>query len=231
MAQDQGALGELQRQAQARGLDAPQVAAFLAGAAWFLDEPPTHKGRSYHYIDAAGRLLPLVQADAFSAGHEAAGGGALWRVPLGQGLWLGASIQLDRGRCALTQAQMAGWGVAEDRVTSALRSMLFHKSWDVVPRVEGAWELYQAGDGLDAERALILEDLDYGRFRAGLWVALPHAGALMVLEAARLEQRAAFAQAARARYEAAAQGSDPAHVPLSPRVYALERWDRLREVA
>jgi hypothetical protein len=204
-------------------IDATNDSGFAAGAALARSEPAGHAARGWSFVEAAGRLVPSIQAPSWALGYASVRGEAPWRVPLVEGLEVGYLIELDFGVCALTEAQMRAWGVTADRVTSAARSLLFHKTWAAAPVKEQFWEVYAHPDGHNAARALILADIDYARARAGILFALPEPGALMVIDRGRPpEARARFAQRARQRHKEAAQ-------PLSAEIYTLEgervaRW-------
>lgn len=217
------ALGEALRDPQAPPRRAA-TAGFVSGVDLVLSETPGHKARSWGFVEAAGRLIPTVQPWTFGVGHQAACGLKPWSVPFEGWLRTYYLLELDFGFCALTQEQVQRWGVSQDRVTSAGRSLLFHKSWEAQPTPEQEWEVYTHHDGHNAARALVLADMDYPRARKGLYFAMPSPDRLMVMD--QYQGPEALQRFTQAAQDALAQ----AKVPLSDTIYTWEDARHLRRV-
>ena len=173
------------------------------------------------YEQVAGKMFLGVVDPGLDAGVQAVTGSPCWRLPIDEDLGLMAWIELEQGRRPITQAQAQRWGVTDDRVQSAARSMLYHRTRDVIthrgylghPEVQAV----ALGDGLDAARCVVICDVLFGEldeFKAVM--AMPHPDLLLLAPSREAQALAQLQAAAWAAYEAAEH-------PLSPRIYALER--------
>jgi hypothetical protein len=169
-------------------VSAEDCVAYAAGVKAALGRPVLTAVSSWEFTEVAGRLVPTVERLAFQDGFRDGGGGAPWERPFGgagSDLCVHYYVELDRGHQLLTKAQVGTWGVTDDRITSASRSLLYHKTMQGEPaRHESGLECYGLRDGYDASRALILPDLDYHRTRAGVLVAVPSPHLLLFADVA-----------------------------------------------
>jgi hypothetical protein len=200
------------------------VAAFARGVHAVLLEPARSPSASWDFARAAAGLLPRVERRAWMDGVRAAAGAPAFALPFGGDLVVGFVIELDVGWRALTEADVARWGVTADRVERAAASLLFHRSaghgLEPTPR-EGVQTL-RIGDGFDAARALVLDAIDFDRTRARCYFAVPSCDRLIVSDGADASALEAVATEARAHFEGA-------HQPLSAAVFAWEATRRIPE--
>lgn len=149
------------------------IGGFASGVKTAISEPPRSKANDWTYEQCAGRMMPNLEVDTYLLGVEAAGFDEPWHVRFSEDLLLVITIELDRGYRPLTQSQVDAWGATGDRVYSAARSMLFHKTRDVRLRHNDPREgvhTVKLGDGHDAARGIVLtevffSDLDESTFR------------------------------------------------------------------
>lgn len=161
------------------------VASYLEGVSAVMSAPRLPEGMGF--LEAAGGIVQRLDGPGFEAGVEAAGGerpyGTSWEGALRMTYWL----ELDRGVLLLSEAQVVErWGIVDDRVRAAARSILFHKSRsrDPEPLGDGV-ERWRFGDGYDAGRITVLEDVLWDRSLrgTGYLVGLPSDGELLFVEA------------------------------------------------
>lgn len=189
--------------------------AYAAGLKAALARPLLTAVADWEFTEIAGRLVPTVERAAFREGFLDGGGGVPWEKPFaGEGSTLRVHyyVELDQGHQLLSQAQVQAWGVTDDRVMSAARSLLFHKTMQGEPeKHESGADWYRLGDGYDAARALALPDIDYARARKGIVCATPTPYDLLFTDFQGLD-RGRFAEAVAALFGA----SD---YPLSRQLY------------
>ena len=194
------------------------IAGFVNGVKTVLAEPPRSKASEWTYQQTAGRVMPNLEVDTYLMGAKAAGSEEPWHVRFSEDLLLVITIELDRGYRPLTQAQVEAWGTTSDRIYSAARSMLFHKTRDVRLRQDDpapGVHTVKLGDGHDAARSIVLtevffSELDEGTFR----FSTPNQDLLYYVQALDEKTLEALAQATREAYEA----SD---YPLSSELFEL----------
>ncbi len=150
------------------------LAGYVSGVSLTLMEPPNSKASAMSYEQIAGRMMPNIEVDTYILGVKAASGFEPWYVPFTDGLIQVVYLNLDRGMRPLTQDQVERWGATDDRIFSAARSMLFHKTRHALiePVDEAHPDIKRVtmGDGYDAARGMVLTDvffseLDEQRFR------------------------------------------------------------------
>ena len=208
-------LARLESEPEAR--HARLIAGFVSGVKGVLLEPSRSKAGNWSYSLSAGRMVPTLEVDTFALGVQAASGEEAWTMPFAGDLVIGCMVELDRGRRALTKPQVERWGATDDRVYSAARSMLFHRTRESYAKPqasEAGVHSLKVGDGYDAMRGFILTDLYYAeldesRFR----FAAPHPDTILYTDDA-------------SSYDALAAATRDAHAeaeyPLSDLVYRLE---------
>ena len=206
-------LGQRPEQEHAR-----QLAGFVSGVRAVLAEPARSKAAQWTYEQTAGRIAPTVEVDTFVLGVQATGLGTPWHVVFGEDLVLVILISLDRGWRPLMREQLERWEVSDDRVYSAARSMLYHKTREVQLRAhEGAEGVFVAkvGDGYDAARGIVLtevffSDLSESTFRFGI----PHQDTFFYVQSLDEQTLASLRRATREAYE-------EADYPLSASIFEL----------
>ena len=140
------------------------MAGYVSGVDLALSEPPRSQANQLSYEQIAGRMLPNLEVETFALGVSDALGVAPWSAPFVEDLIQVVYLDLDRGRRPLTLDQVERWGATDDRIYSAARSMLFHRTRDVeLEAAEGAPGLWRVsrGDGHDAARCMVLPDVFY----------------------------------------------------------------------
>ncbi len=153
-----------------------QIAAYASGVKHVLLEPARSKASQWDFVESAGGLLPGLQAPSFSLGVEAAGGNPPWVRDFPGDIVVAYFIKLDRGIRVLTTDQVERWDVSDDRITSAARSLLFHNTrhHQFKPFEEAGFvRRLRTGDGHDAARFLVVEDVFYTDIDAGFRFSLP----------------------------------------------------------
>jgi hypothetical protein len=144
----------------------------------------------------AGRILMRLEGPLFIEGMRAADAEAPAHQPWHDGLHIVYWLDTDRGQRPLPQSRFAAWGITLDQLHCAARSILFHRSRhaDLAPLPAfPTVERLSVGDGFDAARALVLEEIDWQRAADGLRVAIPDAATLLIqpLSAPAADLRAA----------------------------------------
>jgi hypothetical protein len=153
-----------------------QIAGFASGVHHALLEPTRSRGASMSFVECAGSLLPFIAVDTFGVGVESATGSPPWTRPFAKDLRLFFVIRLDRGLRILTEEQADRWGVTPDRITAAARSLLFHRTRELVrtplPEKDAVFRI-RAGDGHDASRCLVVADVFYTEIGSTFRFAIP----------------------------------------------------------
>lgn len=192
---------------------------FASGVKAVLAEPKNSKADSWSFELTAGRMVANLEADTFLEGVEAAGQKPAWYTRFSDELILVTMIELDRGFRVLTAEQVQGWGVTDDRVYSAARSMLFHKTRNTSLRQNDprpSVHHIKVGDGYDAARAIVATDaffteLDEASFR----FSAPHQDILLYVQGTDDETLQALKEATQQAY-------NDAEYPLSTQIYQLQ---------
>ncbi len=204
--------------------DAPEagherlLAGYVSGVKHVLLEPKRSDAREWDYVKSAGRLLPNIEVHTFRLGAEAAAGEPPWTVPFHEDLVVAYFIDLDMGMRVLTEAQVDGWSASNDRVSSAARSLLFHKSRNLTPEklddFEGVEKIH-TGDTYDAMRCIVVADIFFGDFDDSYRFSMPTQDALLFTRG----DDDALVEALRAATDAHV---DRADYPLTRSIYAFE---------
>ena len=201
------------------------AAGYAHGVKCVLLEPVRSRARQWSFVESAGSVLPTVEATSFVDGVRDAGGEEPWYEPLPDDLVFAWTMRLDHGMRVVTQRQFEDWGVSRDRVVAAARSLLFHQtreaSW-----LSGDWtedvRAIRVGDGHDAARILVVEDVFYSDVDASWRFAFPEPDLLLAVDTP--DSIHALRAVARRRYEAAPY-------PLSPSVWRMERGRPILETS
>ncbi len=211
-------LAPLQNYAASQSQKTPSRSAlcgYAEGIFAYLAEPVRHRLHGASFVEAAGNLHPWLQHIGFGLGFAMASGQELWQQPFGPELAVYYLLEIDSGRSFLTRTQIADWSVSSDRIVSGARSMLFHRTMQGELDRGKPWDKYQLGDGYDATRATILQDLDYFRTERGVLFAMPHTDLLLIADTPLLSRkRKELAHKAHEAWET----SD---YPLSPELYTM----------
>ncbi|QDG54616.1 hypothetical protein FIV42_28885 [Persicimonas caeni] len=158
------------------------IAGYASGVKHVLMEPRRSDASEWDYVKTAGRLLPNIEVHTFVLGAEAAAGESPWTMDFHEDLVLAYFVDLDMGMRVLTQSQVEGWSATENRVTSAARSLLFHKSRSLktskLDDFEGVEKIH-TGDGYDAMRCIVVADLFFGDFDDSYRFSMPTQDALL----------------------------------------------------
>lgn len=152
------------------------TAAVVRGVLEVLYEPDDSEGDQWTFDRAAGSILPTLERPGFLVGASDAADGDVWHEEFEDDLSLTYRLLLDDGKRVLTADQVDDWGVSPDRVSSAARSLLFHRSRDTSPRRvddTDSVETFDIDDGHDAARLIVLEDLMFGEFDDSSRIAVP----------------------------------------------------------
>ena len=195
-----------------------QIAGFANGVKHVLLEPVRSSADEWDFVESAGRLVPSLQVSTFAEGVRQAADDSPWTVPFVDDLVFAYFIQLDRGLRALTTSQVERWGVSDDRITSAGRSLLFHKTrnLDFEPfKSYAGVERLHAGDDLDAARCLVVADVFYSDLGPDFCFAIPSTSHFLAVQRATSDNRARLQRAADEVYQ-------DAHIPLSTRLFRFD---------
>lgn len=152
------------------------LAAWAKGVKFALLEPAGSPADDWDFAEAAGRLVASIDAETYELGVEQAVGSAPWTLDLADDLVVDFLLELDSGMRPVRETDVDRWGVSEDRMISGARSMLFHKAQQTAPiPVEDhpPVERLRVGDGYDAARAFVVEDLFFGEIDQSSRLAMP----------------------------------------------------------
>jgi hypothetical protein len=188
------------------------VRAWVAGASAAI-RVGTAPGLTFGAV-AAGLVMRLVNAHTL-AGQRAVTGRDQFALPFAAGLLLACYVDADGGLAPLSAARVESWGATVDRVTSAARSNLYHRTPPEPARrarEPAPHERVECGDSLDSGRVALLSDLWWDRVFGGIAFAAPGADLLLLAPAGDEAGVCAIAQAAAAHYAEAA-------FPVSPEVF------------
>lgn len=198
------------------------AAGFANGVRAVLNEPARSDAAQWDFVKCAGRLTPSLEHRSFAIGATEAADEEPWLQPFSDELCVAYHIELDRGTRLVTAPQFERWGVTAERITAASRSLLFYKTAQSAyhgqfePHPPSGGMRYTMGDGYDAARALILNDLDYQRARRGIVFTMPHQDLLLMRDLTDDgEALDTFMRAASDAYHAASY-------PLTRRLYTYE---------
>ena len=160
----------------------PFVSAVVRGIVEVLYEPDESDAAQWEFDRAAGAILPTLERPGFEVGASAVSGEDIRRESFEADLFVTYRILLDAGKRVLTDGQFEGWNASADRVSSAARSLLFHRSRDAEPTPlaeDGPVEQFAMNDGHDAARLTVIEDLMFGEFDSSSRLAIPTADTLL----------------------------------------------------
>jgi len=202
-------------------IDAPSddrpafTAAVVRGVLEVLYEPDDSDGDQWTFDRAAGSILPTLERPGFLAGASDAADGEVWSDEFEDDLSITYRLLLDDGKRVLTADQVDDWGVSPDRVSSAARSLLFHRSRDTSPRHVDDTESVETldiDDGHDAARLIVLEDLMFGEFDDSSRIAVPTPDTLLFIRRGDEASIDELKRVVRQRFEASGE-------PLTRRLF------------
>lgn len=197
----------------------PAIANWARGVAHVLMEPTKSEADEWTFVEAAGQLYMSLENEYFLRGAEAAAGEPAWTIPLDEDLHFVFILELDMGLRVVTEDQFEEWSATRDRVVSGGRSLIFHKAYEEEPEsvadFEGV-ERWRIGDGYDAARCLVIEDLMFGEVDETTRLSMPSPEELYFVRQGNEQTLEALRQVTDERYEAADH-------PLSRSFYRLER--------
>lgn len=181
-----------------------------------LQEAPKSRASTWTFNQAAGRIFPIVETAAFGIGVRAASGSSAFTLPLYDDLNFAFIIESDRGWRCLTSTQAEAWGVASDRIRAAARSMLYHRTRDLPwrPVDEHVFQI-QKGDGFDAARCMVFEDVFFSDVGPHFRFGIPDPDTLLFVRGDSPAELDALKTAVDKLYASAT-------APLSARLYAQD---------
>lgn len=191
------------------------IAGYTNGVKTVMLEPKRSKASEWTFVESAGSLLPSIEVESFVRGvDDATGGDPAWVQPFHDDLVVAWTMRLNHGIRAVTAHQVERWGVTEDRVVSAGRSLLFHHTQNVEwqPTQFDGVQKVRAGDGHDAARLLIAEDVWFTDVDRSWRFAIPTPDLLMAVR--RPEATDNLLRAAR-------QEMDGSDYPLTDTIWKL----------
>lgn len=194
------------------------ITGFASGVKHVLMEPKRSDASEWDYVKTAGRLLPNIEVHTFGLGAEAAAGEPPWTLDFHEDLILAYFVDLDMGMRVLTESQVDGWSATDDRVSSAARSLLFHKSRSLkaekLEEFEGVEKIH-TGDTYDAMRCIVVADIFFGDFDDSYRFSMPSQNALLFTRGDDESWVEALRAATDAHY-------DEADYPLTRSIYAFD---------
>ncbi|MFU8802724.1 MAG: hypothetical protein ACNA8W_02845 [Bradymonadaceae bacterium] len=194
------------------------IAGFASGVKHVLMEPSRSRAADWTFVESTGGLVPNLEVDTFILGAEAASGESPWVLPFADDIVVAYLIELDRGLRVLTASQTKRWGVTRDRITSAARSILFHKTRTATPEPHEDFQLVQViqvGDEYDAVRALVIADAFYSDIDESFRFSLPAQDLFYFVPSDSPDHLQALRQATDQTFTAATY-------PLSSRLFRFE---------
>lgn len=196
---------------RAEAADAAEVRAWVAGASAAVRVPLR---RAFTFSSVAGAIYPLVVSPHWLAGYEAALGKPLLSAEFAPGLHSVWVVEDDYGFAAVPLGRFESWGCTRDRVASAGRSNLYHRTATLAPTrvdVPVVMEQFGSNDTFDSARALLLGDLYFERVERGILFAVPHQDCILFADDAP-DAAAALSRAALALFS-------EGRCPVSPHVF------------
>lgn len=194
------------------------IIGYASGVKHVLMEPKRSDASQWDYVKTAGRLLPNIEVHTFRLGAQAAAGEPPWTLEFHEDLIVAYLVDLDLGMRVLTEGQVDGWSATEDRVSSAARSLLFHKSRSVKPQkldeFEGVEKIH-TGDTYDAMRSIVVADLFFGDFDDSYRFSMPSQDALLFVRGDDESSVESLRSATDAHF-------DEADYPLTRSIYAFD---------
>ncbi|MFB6350413.1 MAG: hypothetical protein ABEN55_09785 [Bradymonadaceae bacterium] len=201
-----------------------RLAGYVRGIRHALLEPGDSNADHWEFTTAAGNLAMSLEVDSFVDGVEAAAGSPAWFDELDDDLVYVYLLELDMGMRVVTRDQFERWSASRDRVVEGARSMLYHKAQGESPtELEGVERVEQlrVGDGFDAARCLVLDDLFWGELDDSSRLAMPTPDDLYFVRDGTDAHVDALRRAAHQRFE-------EAQYPLSNALFRFERGKPLR---
>jgi hypothetical protein len=161
------------------------VSGYVRGVHTVLLEPKRSDAEQWTFVESAGSVLPTVEVESFRFGvRDATGGDAPWAQPLAGDLVIAWAMRLDNGMRVVTEPQFDRWGVTEDRVKAAGRSLLFHSTRSTAWKA-GDWKppvrALRVGDGFDAARMFVVEDVFFSDVDRNWRFAIPDPDLLLAI--------------------------------------------------
>lgn len=161
------------------------VSFFRGIAAVLLAPRLTRRESTMPFPEAAAKIRPSLEGPLFAAGALAAGSATPFGgSPFGD-FFVAHFVDHDRGSVLIDEQKRATWQVSVEHLEKAALSLVYHQTYDHEPiALAGVPEAtyFAFGDGADAARSLLLNDLFYGRCRKGLLFGVPCAGQVCLLD-------------------------------------------------
>lgn len=208
------------------------LAGYVSGVSLSLREPSNSRASSLSYEQLAGGMLSNIEIDTFSLGVEAVHGVAPWSAPFApvDGLIQVVYLSIDRGMRPLTLDQVERWGATDDRIYSAARSMLFHRTRDVtldpVAQHDHVRRVHH-GDGYDAARSMVLTDVFFSDLDESTFhFAIPSQNHLLFTQASPGDDPAKLDELSKLASSLLAD----AKYPLSSNIYTIAPTSRPMQV-
>ncbi len=202
-----------------------RLAGYVRGVQHVLLEPDDSDAEEWDFAKAAGTLAMSLEVRAFVEGCEATTGSPAWNRPLDEDLVFVFLLELDMGIRVLTEDQFERWSASPDRVLEGARSMLFHKAHSESPTDIAAYESVEqlsVGDGFDAARCLVLDDLFFGEFDDNSRIAMPSPDDLLFVREGSDENVRALQKATNERFRETSY-------PLTDALFGFERSKPVRK--
>lgn len=193
--------------------------AYIEGVYRALEEPTNHRSKTWSYEQSAGLMMPELQHITFAEGFEAVNSTPPWFQQLDDTIMLTTAMVIDQGIKTVSKAQVDQWGATDDRMYSAARSMLFHKTRDYTDDIKNQDHVYsmRVGDGFDASRCMVIADILFTELNEfTMAFGLPHQDILYYVTERQDDKLSALRQATQQAY-------DDAKYPLSTHLYKLEK--------
>ncbi len=201
-----------------------RLAGYARGIRHTLLEPDDSEAASWEFTKAAGSLAMSLEVDSFLDGCKAAAGSRGWGRRLDEDLVFACLIELDMGIRVVTAEQFERWSASPDRVFEGARSMLYHKAQSTnateLEAYDGVEQL-SVGDGYDAARCLVLDDLFFGEIDASSRIGMPSPDDLYFVRDGNDERVAELERATRERYRQCEE-------PLCDALFRFERGTPVR---
>jgi hypothetical protein len=159
------------------------ISGFADGVAAAVLAPRQVSMQELSFEASAGRLLMRLEGPLFIDGMRAADAEEPIHQPWHDALSIVYWLDLDRGQRPIPSTRFKAWNVTLDQLHCGARSLLFHRSRDIAPEPLPAHPTVarlHLGDGFDAARALVLEEIDWQRAADGLRLSVPSPDTLLV---------------------------------------------------
>ena len=206
--------------------DLASVASVARGIYAALNTPILSKSDTpISFREAAAVISPSLESGRFAAGVGLLSDEKPYLLPFFDGMKCAYFIEQNTGNKLLNVSDVTRWNMHSERIEKAAASILYHRTayWrepESISLDDITLIRYKIGDGFDAARATILEELDFHRWRAGFYFAVPDSDTLWITKKHELNEKEQFLLQKRVE-----NAFNQAEAPLSRALYRVHNQE------